>query len=32
MKKDLKNPFSYRLLVETMNERGLKLTHTTIMR
>jgi IS6 family transposase len=28
----LKYPLSYRMLVEMMQERGLKLTHTTIMR
>jgi transposase, IS6 family len=28
----LKYPLSYRMLVEMMEERGLKLTHTTIMR
>ena len=28
----LKYPLSYRMLVEMMNERGLKLAHTTIMR
>jgi len=28
----LKYPLSYRMLVEWMQERGLKLTHTTIMR
>ena len=28
----LKYPLSYRILVEMMEERGLKLTHTTIMR
>ncbi|MBP2628590.1 MAG: transposase [Firmicutes bacterium] len=28
----LKYPLSYRMIVEMMQERGLKLTHTTIMR
>ena len=28
----LKYPLSYRMLVDMMQERGLKLTHTTIMR
>ena len=28
----LKYPLSYRMLVEMMQERGLKLTHTTILR
>jgi len=28
----LKYPLSYRMLVEMMQERGLNLTHTTIMR
>jgi len=28
----LKYPLSYRMLLEMMNERGVKLSHTTIMR